>query len=276
MIALIVLLLLTGLAIWFMTKDMVSILRPATGGVKSDNESKESSVGQAFLVGVVGTMALISIVSGEGSGVAGGTVAAAGAIVSVLSTFAFFLRQLRDWFFGAVGAIAAIPVMVSFITGDLCVPVGTSPIHATVVGVVLLLCFGLAYFFTRVIPNLGITFILTDFPLVGLQLFSAVELVLFLNSPLGYSIVGDTPLFLTSLVGSVFFGILAASRYTEVTFGAAGVAILASAFLSDDVGASCTLTPGTDPAIALTILASYIACFIVTRWFFGLYRKKAR
>ncbi len=271
MIALIVFLLLIVLAVWFMGKDMKSIVNLAPGSTKKWGPA---SPGEAFLVGVVGTTALISVVSGEGSNAAGGMVAAASAIIAVLSTFAFFFRQLRDWFFGALGAIAVIPVIVSFITGDLCVPEGTLPINATMVGVVLLLCFGLAYFFTRLIPDLGITFILTDFPLVGLQLFSAVELVLFLNSPLGYSIVGDRSLFLTSLAGSVFFGILAASRYTELTFGATGVAILATSFLGGDAGANCTLTPGAAPSTALTILASYIAVFLVTRWFFGLFWKK--
>lgn len=275
MLPLIVLLLLSALIIWFMTKDVLSILRPASDRTKPSNDQKAASTGEAFLVGIVGTTALISIVSGEGGGISGGMVAASCAVVAVLSTFNLIFRQFRDWFFGAIGAIAAIPTIVAFITGDLCVPAGGSHMNATMLGVALLLSFGLAYIFTRIIPDSGLKFFLTEFPLVGLQLFSAVELVSFLNSPLGYSIIGDAPLIITSLVGSVFFGILAASRYTELTFGAAGLAILASTFFTGDVGVGCTLTPGTSFSIALTIITSYIACFIAVRWLFGLFRKRA-
>ncbi len=234
---------------------------------KRDNDTPGTGYATltAFSVGAVALLAVVTIYGGGAvSGKVGTPVALAVGVAAALSTLAMSLKTIVDWFFGIIGAVAAIPAVIALFRGDVCSAASVSRAQMIGMAVALVLTFAVVYIFTIILGKMGdLRWVLSEFPLVGLQLFGAVELVLFLNTPMGVSLVGESRLGVLVAFGlTVAFATLAASRLAPIMFGIVAVALFASSLLGDAAGAECSSSGGLHWGIGVNLALIYIAGFV--------------
>ncbi|RHW25414.1 hypothetical protein D0Z08_19495 [Nocardioides immobilis] len=189
----------------------------------------------------------------ELSGSPAGDAATIGAAFGLLAFFCSLGGSGVRWFVdlagGIVGAIATLAVAGAYVAGTACAPSspGTRVVQVLLMGT-LFVWAGLHTMFLR--PE--------QLPKVGLAAFGAIEVVVFLASPLGVELTGWGQI--VSMVAAMLLGALAGAAPEIVTVLAVPAAALALIGTSTVVGNACTL-PGV--TAGLTMLVGFSAAYFL-------------
>lgn len=259
--SMIVLSLLAGV-LWLMLK---SSLKPSGLGAKF-GDGGPVGLGLAFATGVVAMTALVSIFSMGNAPNAIAPTAMAVGVASVLATFKG-LRFLVNGFFGAIGALATIPAISGLFTGNSCAPGSANRVLMITMGILLIVVFAISF-----LVSLGSRasswsdWVGSIAPLSGLGFYGALELVAFLHTPLGVSLLPTNGLgqWISSLGVTVIVAALASWR-PELVLGTAAVAIFIATLGVEGMGLTCDgapLFPSTIPGLVSFIIAFALAALV--------------
>ncbi len=216
----------------------------------------------AFLAGglVVVGLAQLALVPSDGVN----PVTPFGAAVGVLAVFLTtggWLRRVAAWAFTVLGAVASLPAVVSLVTAPEC---GTQlPLVARLASAAMLAVFAVVGVVVAVISG-------RTNSLMGLGWFGAVEVLAFLQTPGGLSILdlGGWSMVAGPLAAAVL-GFLGARR-PELVIGAATVAILVSQIGLAESGLGCAIMPGAAERAVALVAVPYVGTFAVvwllTHW----------
>ncbi|CAM3054126.1 hypothetical protein [Skermania piniformis] len=210
-----------------------------------------------FICGLMGAVALGALASTMAADPAETAVLAIGMGIAA-ATFgsAAYLRTVAQWFYSALGVIAAIPVAISFLQDSQCST--ASPALRYAVFALLFLLAALGFGLAAVAGKLSSA--------VGLGWFGALEILTFMTSPLAVDVLGDTaiPLALMVLVAAPF-GALAAYQ-PEAVLAVAGTLIAIEEIGAAQLPTTCG-TSGNSSGIVLIIVftITYAAVRAVAR-----------
>lgn len=207
-----------------------------------------------FIAGLLGALSVASAVSGLTSlpniGASDGAVV--GLIAAVLVSAGALGRTVFRVLFGGIGAVTAVLGLLAFIGGSSCAS-GSAAVRVAA-AVLLVVCAGLGAILPfgrqrRAVPR-------------GLTWFAAVELLVFLASPLGLSTfpVTSGPLPTVTLVVAAAAG-FASSFAPTVVLGLAALGIAVSTAAAGAVGLTCG---GVDPG-ALAVVLGFSVVFLLVR-----------
>ncbi|MEZ5085595.1 MAG: hypothetical protein R2722_04885 [Tessaracoccus sp.] len=110
------------------------------------------------------------------------------------------MRQLGAWGLSIIGLAAAAPAISSLVSGTTACGTSTPVIGVIASGALL----AVVYVLAAVVTGVATKKIQPGF---GLALFGGVEVLAFMNSPLGVDLVGNAPLaYIVSIVGAIVLG----------------------------------------------------------------------
>lgn len=213
---------------------------------------RPASTWGALLTGIIALVAVVTVFP-DGQGV---TISMAlGALAAVTTLWAGF-RMMADALYGLIGAVASVFLLREVFTwnsGQLWI------------AVLLLALFALTYAAAALLQVRSATVTLTDFPILGLQVFAGIELVLWLTSPLGAEIIGipeGAQIFIFAIIVTVVIAAVSAKRsWSELVFGAASLAILAGHLLVQTLGYSLS---EVNLRVTLITLVTFGVGFVLT------------
>lgn len=265
MIASIVVLAGLGLIIYVFFKQIGSPLNGTRNepGVHFGASSQPQSAWAALLTGIVALTALLTIFpQGQGA-----TMSMSIGVIAALSTLWFVFAALADVFYGCIGAIASVLVIGDVFTWD------AAPIWQVVL---LLALFILVYALFAIMNVITLKVSIWDFPILGLELFGGIELMLWLTSPFGAKFLGVTDgwRFAFSIIVAVIIGALSAKRaWSSLVFGAASVSIVVGALFVESAGIN---VPDVELVVMSLSLITFAVGFLLAMFLFSFAQRRRK
>lgn len=217
----------------------------------------------AFAIGFTTVVGLQEMVSAGVNGVV--TLAFGIGAISAMTRWNAWISGVGQWGMTAIGLVGSIPVARDLLTGQSQCPGAVGPIGQGASGVLMLGLFALSMFAGIVLASRTVR------PAFGVALFGSLTVIQYLASPLGYSLIGNSPGFLAlSIVGACVMG-GATAVYPE---SMAAIAMLLTVFVwfSGQVGVVCGAAP-TAWSDSVAIVAPFAVAFLLTVVLGNLFRR---
>ncbi len=246
--------------IGFMVKDVFTFRSTGEFG-KLDGQVGSLT---SFLLGLVTVAALAGLAERGSLGIDSLTTVAmgVGAIAALVGRFPA-LGGLGAWGMSIIGLVAAVPSIASLAVGQTACQTSTPALGVFASGTLLVVVYVLASVATA-LAGRGIA------PGFGVALFAGVEVIAFMNSPLGIDLIGNAPLaYAASIAGAALLG-FAVARVADLVLGLCTAVILLASF-----GGGHYCGPGLDYLASFGTFVGFIVAFVVLSLVFGaLARRK--
>lgn len=239
------------------------------GGIEqvADSRTQHSTPNTAkpygpFVQGLIGAVAMGSLLSGTGGTVAEAMPVAAGmGLLAAVFASAQWLHRVAGFFYSALGVIASFPTMARFVGADGCIgfpPTGFRyAALASLIVIGALAAFASAVFRGRLPAAAGLAF------------YGAVEILVTAASLLADGrYVGDWIAMSVMVLLAPVLGWLVVAAPDGV-LAVAGVAFGMSAIYADSIGSSCGAANVSGAALIVMFVITYVLCRAVMGRFSG-------
>lgn len=241
-------LVLGGLALIFglLVKDVVHFR--TTGSFKK--RSSPTGAWHVFLLGLV-TIAAIAGLADRGSVGLGALTPiglGVGVLAALMSRFAA-LGSVGEWGMSGIGLIAAVPSVAQLMSGKTACTTSTPTVGVIGSGVLLAIVFALA----AVAASFAGRGVMPGF---GVAVFGGIEVVSYLNTPLGIDLIGNIPLaYAFAVVAAVLLGVCVA-RFPDLILG-----LCAAVIFIATLGGGQYCGPGLDYTAAFGAFVGFVVGF---------------
>lgn len=253
----------------FMTKDIVGYVASGKNGSPRSFSGSDNGTGtlRNFLAGLVAVVALAGMAErGTDLGLALSGVAGVLALLTVSITISAAWSGVVGWILSIFGLIMAVPAVTGLATGSAaCAAPGASGTGGRIAtGALFVILFGLGAAATawsaKKVPSIG-----------GVAVFGALEVIAYMNSPLGYDLVsGEAELatgviLILGIIGSCLLG-FAVIRTPELVLGSAAVVILIGVMAGGQLcGSGISITTVTSMTVVYVVVFG-LAIFVRNRF----------
>lgn len=228
------------------------------------SSSNSNRFGRSFLAGFIAVSALVQLSASESPTF--GSPAEVGVAVGIFALVVALLGSLpgvsigADLLYSVIGLIALVPAMSELTEPSICGIDTNVPLRISAVALFVAIAF-LSAACGFVIGGMNIN----GAAVAGLAWFGAIDVVLFLTSPVGVT-SGSTPLAL-GIIAAVILGSTIGAR-PETGLLIVGTALGLIVLLSSASGMS-TNCDEVDSVGSLTVFATYAVVFGIGRWTIG-------
>jgi hypothetical protein len=232
----------------FMVKDVFAFRATGSFGKPGGDAKWWTSI----LLGLVTVAALAGLAERGSLGLESLTVVAMGiGVLSALMARFPALGGMGAWGMSIIGLIAAVPSIASLATGQTACGTTTPALGVFASGALLVIVYVLAAV-AAAFAGRGIA------PGFGVALFGGVEVIAYLNSPLGIDLIGTVPLaYIASIVGAILLG-YAVVKVADLVLGLSAAVILLASLAG---GHYCG--PGIDYMAGFGTLVGFVVAFAV-------------